>query len=156
MLRSYRPFFLPLTLTLVLGVSNCKTANQASEPNTEFHSIENVPKVQVETLSTIVVSKHNQARPELRQVFPKLSMLQNLTGKQVHALLGVPSFKRSDSPAEVWQYQNYSCTLDLFLYENLDTAVSSVVHFEIRLQPDQVLTKNECFGIVIKASSQTS
>ena len=154
--HSYRPFFLPLTLLLVLGVSNCKTANQASKPNSEAHLIENVPKVQAETLPSTVVSKHNQTLPELKHTFPKLSALQNLTGKQVLALLGTPSFKRSDNSAEVWQYQNDNCTLDLFLYENLDTAILSVVHSEIRLQPNQILTKKECFKIVIQTSSQNS
>ena len=31
-------------------------------------------------------------------------------------LLGVPSFKRRDPPAEVWRYRDQSCLLDLYLY----------------------------------------
>ena len=30
-------------------------------------------------------------------------------------LLGVPSFKRRDPPAEVWRYRDQSCLLDLYL-----------------------------------------
>jgi hypothetical protein len=153
---SYRSFFLPITLIFTLGVSNCKTANQAPKKNPELSVIKNVPNVLAKTMPPIAVAKNNPARPELKRIFPKLSTLQNLTANQVHALLGSPNFKRSDNPAEVWQYRNNNCTLDLFLYENLDTNVHSVVHYEIRLPPGQVLTKNECFEIMIKAPAQSS
>ncbi len=155
---SLRPLFLlmTLTLTLTLGVSSCKTTTQAPKSNSESRFIENVQKVRDEGLPSNVFSKHNQARPELKYVFPKLSELQNLTGEQVQALLGTPGFKRSDSPAEIWQYQNYKCTLDLFLYENLNTAIHNVVHFEIRLRSDQAITKKKCFETIIKDSSKVS
>jgi hypothetical protein len=147
---SYSSFFLPMTFILTLGASSCKTAN------TEFRVIQNVPNAQAETLPAIVVSKNSPARPELNRILPKLDALQNLTGNQVRALLGTPSFMRSDSPAEMWQYRTDSCTLDLFLYENLDTGIPSVAHYGIRLQPGQALTKTECYGIVVKESTQAS
>jgi hypothetical protein len=147
---SYSSFFLPMTFILTLGVSSCKTANP------EFRVIQNVPNAQAETLPAIVVSKNSPARPELNRILPKLDALQNLTGNQVRALLGTPSFMRSDSPAEMWQYRTDSCTLDLFLYENLDTGIPSVAHYGIRLQPGQALTKTECYGIVVKESTQAS
>jgi hypothetical protein len=31
-------------------------------------------------------------------------------------LLGAPSFKRRDAPAEIWRYRNQNCLLDLYLY----------------------------------------
>jgi hypothetical protein len=31
-------------------------------------------------------------------------------------LLGVPSFKRRDAPAEIWRYRNQNCLLDLYFY----------------------------------------
>ena len=144
---SYSSFFLPMTFILTLGVSSCKTANP------EFRVIQNVPNAEAETLPAIVVSKNSPARPELNRILPKLDALQNLTGNQVRALLGTPSFMRSDSPAEMWQYRTDSCTLDLFLYENLDTGIPSVAHYGIRLQLGQALTKTECYEIVIKNSS---
>ena len=153
---SHRTLFLPMTLMLTLSVSNCKTANQASMPGPELRLIKNVPNVQAKTPPSIVVSKNDQARPELKRVFPKMSTLQSLTSNQVFALLGKPSFKRSDNPAELWQYSNNNCTLDLFLYKNLETAVSSVTYYETRMKPGQVLTKNECFEIVIQEAAKNS
>lgn len=139
-----------MTLILTLGVSSCKTANP------EFRIIENVPNAQAETLPAIVVSKNSPARPGLGRILPKLDALQNLTGNQVRALLGTPSFMRSDSPAEMWQYRTDSCTLDLFLYKNVDTGVPSVAHYGIRLQLSHALTENECYESVIKFSTQAS
>lgn len=46
-------------------------------------------------------------------------------------LLGPPSFTRRDPPAELWQYRNEVCTLDLFLYQG-STGVYSVEHLEFR------------------------
>jgi hypothetical protein len=145
-----------MTLPLTLGISSCKTANQASKPSTELQLTKRAPNAQAEGPPPIFVSKNIQARPEVRHIFPKVSTLKNLTDNQVHALLGTPSFKRSDDPAEFWQYSNDKCTLDLFLYKNLDTAIRKVVHYETRTQSGHVLTKNECFEIVIKALSKAS
>jgi len=42
---------------------------------------------------------------------------EGLEGKAVLAALGDPSYRRRESPAEVWQYYGPGCILDLFLYE---------------------------------------
>jgi len=144
-----------MILILTLGVSSCKTNNQELKPNPELRFIKDVHITQAEPPPSIIVSKNNQARPELKRTFPKLSTLRNLTDNQVHSLLGAPSFRRPDSPAEIWQYITNDCTLDLFLYENLTTSVRSVAHYEIRLRSGIVLTKNECFEIIITTSTQT-
>ena len=153
---SYRSIFLPITLILTLGISNCKTADPVSKPSLELPFIKNTPNAQTEAKPSIVVSKRSLARPKREPSFPKLSALKNLTGNQVYVLLGTPDFKRVDNPAEVWQYRNHSCTLDLFLYKNLDTLVRSIVHFEIRLRSNPVLTKSKCFEILINESAEIS
>ena len=154
--RLYRLFFLPMTLIIALGIGSCKTPNQITIPNPEFRLIKNIPNALVEAPPSTELSKNNKIGLELKRIFPKLATLQNLNSNQVLDLLGTPNFKRTDKPAEVWQYSANSCTLDLFLYENLDTDVRSVVHYEVRLKPGQIITKNQCFEIVIKSSTQTS
>ena len=57
-----------------------------------------------------------------------------LTGQSKEALLkllGTPSFKRRDSPAEIWRYRDQSCLLDLYLYppEGSGVAASLQVTF---------------------------
>ena len=143
-----------MTIMLTLGVSSCKTTNQAIKPVPETQFIRDTPNAKTYSPPSVVASNSSPESPEPRRIFPKLGALQNLTSNQVHALLGTPRFKRSDNPAEIWQYSNNKCTLDLFLYKNLNAAVHSVDHYEIRLQPNHAITENECFELVIKASAQ--
>ncbi len=56
--------------------------------------------------------------------------LTGLSAQQVVALLGEPDFRRSEPPAELWQYRSADCVLDLFLYG--DAAGAHVVHSETR------------------------
>ncbi len=55
-----------------------------------------------------------------------------MTPDQVIGLLGPPRFKRRDNPAEIWQYRNKACALDLFLYRVANGAAYRVRHFETR------------------------
>lgn len=44
--------------------------------------------------------------------------LMHMTEMQVSYLLGTPAAKRSEAPAEVWQYRAPRCVLDVYFYEN--------------------------------------
>jgi hypothetical protein len=44
--------------------------------------------------------------------------LMHMTEMQVSYLLGTPAMKRSEAPAEIWQYRAPSCVLDVYFYEN--------------------------------------
>jgi hypothetical protein len=51
-----------------------------------------------------------------------------LTGQNKEVLLrllGTPSFKRRDPPAEIWRYRDQSCLLDLYLYPPEDSDVGA-------------------------------
>ncbi len=50
----------------------------------------------------------------------------------VLALLGEPSLRRRDPPAEYWRYSFPNCTLDLFLYADGPYAEPRVVYYEFR------------------------
>ena len=57
----------------------------------------------------------------------------NLTGLEPVALqhlFGEPGLVRKDYPAEVWQYRNPSCVLDIYLYPDHDRL--TVAHAEAR------------------------
>ena len=45
-----------------------------------------------------------------------LRALTGLAPYQVAALYGQPDFRRTDPPAEVWQYRSADCVLDLYFY----------------------------------------
>jgi hypothetical protein len=49
--------------------------------------------------------------PEIKQ-----QQLLGLDPDHLTGLLGPPDFKRDDGPAELWQYRDNECVLDVFLY----------------------------------------
>lgn len=67
-----------------------------------------------------------------KKAYPALSVLAGMATDQVIGLLGPPRFKRRDNPAEIWQYRNKACALDLFLYQAGTGAAFRVRHFETR------------------------
>jgi len=46
----------------------------------------------------------------------ELPVLAGMEPAQVIALLGEPDLRRPEPPAELWQYRNADCVLDVFLY----------------------------------------
>ena len=56
--------------------------------------------------------------------------LVGLDGPSLETLLGKPGLVRRDYPAEVWQYRNPSCVLDVYLYP--DDERLTVTHAEAR------------------------
>lgn len=67
-----------------------------------------------------------------KREYPALSTLSGMTPVQVMGLLGPPRFKRRDNPAQIWQYRNKACALDLFLYRVGNGVDYRVRHFETR------------------------
>lgn len=61
---------------------------------------------------------------------PGPDRLIGLTAEAIQKMLGTPDFKRRDPPAEIWQYRNESCLLDVFLY--LGDGEYRVTHVEAR------------------------
>lgn len=68
------------------------------------------------------------ALPPLPQIGPEA--LMGLDGAGVAKLIGNPSFTRADGTAQVWQYANRSCVLDVILYE--ESGKARVTYFEAR------------------------
>lgn len=56
--------------------------------------------------------------------------LSGLSAAQLVARLGQPDFRRTDPPAQLWQYRRAGCVLDVFLYR--DAGALRVVHAETR------------------------
>jgi hypothetical protein len=56
--------------------------------------------------------------------------LAGLSAADLTALIGAPGWRRWESPAEVWQYQGASCTLDVYLYA--DGGMPYVLYAEAR------------------------
>jgi hypothetical protein len=73
--------------------------------------------------------------------------LRELTGlapSQVAALYGQPDFRRTDPPAEVWQYRSADCVLDLFFYSG-DGGERLVFAQSRPRSPQQDASAGHCF-----------
>ena len=55
------------------------------------------------------------AEPAAMRV-PELPVLIGMGPAQLIGLLGEPDLRRSEPPAELWQYRDADCVLDVFLY----------------------------------------
>ncbi|MBX7147110.1 MAG: hypothetical protein K1X44_07365 [Alphaproteobacteria bacterium] len=71
---------------------------------------------------------------------------QNIIGidqEKVKNLLGEPFLVKRDPPAEVWQYKNDQCILDLFLYEQ--SSIYRVLYIETRTPKAETIAAPMCF-----------
>jgi hypothetical protein len=58
--------------------------------------------------------------------------LLGLSADRLTTLIGPPDFTRNDGPAEIWQFRNSQCILDVFLYRELSGVGYRVEHVESR------------------------
>jgi hypothetical protein len=89
-------------------------------------------------------------KTEEPEALPTLHDMIGLDHEQVTALLGAPTFRRLDTPADLWQYGNRECILDLFLYRVRNGTAFKVTHADVRTVNDTTLTKDACFKGLIK------
>lgn len=69
---------------------------------------------------------------DLIPVAPReISEFNGLSERQVNFLLGKPAYIRKDPPAELWQYKNDFCIVDLYFYEDIKPV--AVQYTEMRL-----------------------
>jgi len=150
---------LPKRATLVvlgLFLVACST-EQPLKPAPSSRFIKSIPAVTTPKAKPQVVAKAPQVVEP--RIYPEPDVLDGLSAAKVQELLGLPGFKRNDDPAEIWQYRVTNCTLDLFLYETLDSEQRSVAHFETRPGPGQTISAKDCFIAILQAAetgSQTS
>jgi len=73
-----------------------------------------------------------------------------LDSPSVDALMGRPQLRRVEAPAEVWQYAEGDCVLDLYLYPSTDSARDHrVTHFEIRGTGEGTIDPRACFRAIL-------
>jgi len=86
-----------------------------------------------------------------------LGDLSGLAPAQVAALIGDPDLRRVDPPAEIWQYRNADCVLELYFYDS--GANSRMVYAETRNRAPQrtpgAMTCAQGFGSPMPATRQT-
>ena len=81
---------------------------------------------------------------------PAPRTLLGLEHHQVMALLGEPSFKRRDDPAQIWQYRDSICILDVFLYRPQGGGAYRVTYVEVRGHGVIKVSDEDCFLRLLK------
>ncbi|MCH6589988.1 MAG: hypothetical protein IH806_05720 [Proteobacteria bacterium] len=81
---------------------------------------------------------------------PAPRTLLGLENHQVMALLGEPSFTRRDDPAQIWQYRDSTCILDVFLYRPVGGGAYRVTHVEVRGHGVIKVSDEDCFLRLLK------
>jgi len=80
---------------------------------------------------------------------PRITAAQ-LLGKDadwVRLKLGEPSFARADLQANIWQYKNTTCILNLFLYAQSDqNPALSLLHFDARDAQGRGTDRDACLS----------
>ena len=70
--------------------------------------------------------------------------LSGLARTELTTLLGAPDFGRRDGPAEILQYRNGTCILDIFLYKESANESFLVAHVEARNLDMQEVPGEDC------------
>jgi hypothetical protein len=70
--------------------------------------------------------------------------LSGLARAELTTLLGAPDFGRRDGPAEILQYRNGTCILDIFLYRESASEAFRVAHVEARNFDMQEVPGEDC------------
>ena len=60
--------------------------------------------------------------------------------------LGKPIFKREDGQAEMWQYKNETCVLNIFIYEDAPGMAAKALHFDTHNHKGGFIDRDECLG----------
>jgi hypothetical protein len=131
---------------LALGACTTTDTNQSIipvEPSQEA-AIE-VAAVQP---SAIVPEPVPEPEPEVLISVPEPDNLIGYSPSRLKSLFGEPSFVRSDPPAELWQYKNASCIMDLYLY-NDGSDNFAVTHLEFRQTEQSVEKFEQCLRLII-------
>jgi hypothetical protein len=97
-----------------------------------------------------------QTEPPSDEVMPpapavSAAELIGISAEDLDRKLGQPSLLRRESPAEVWQYRNGTCVLDLFVYE--EAGRRRVVHLEARDSGARPMPSDECLAALFSGES---
>ena len=102
----------------------------------------------------LTAPKSIKNRLEKKSAHLKIQSLQNKTAHQIIFTLGNPDFRRTDNPAELWQYQHEKCNLDLFLYPQSNKTLS-VKFLNVRLLKNTNIAPDLCLQSIIEAKTGT-
>lgn len=129
------------SLALALGLAACATAPQPAPRPTADPRI----AAALEALARIDPRIPASRVPGERTLgTPDGTLLNGLSGAEVELMLGPPARARVDPPAQVWQYDQPRCFVDVFLYT--DDGDTRVVYVQERSREVKKVPPGACIG----------
>ncbi len=140
-----------VVLLSAVPLTACQTTDEHTLPEVSSASqteIDTVADNQEVAAVPTITPPEPEPEPEPIPV-PDPETLIGYDNRALEGLLGLPSFTRQDPPAELWQYRNDVCTLDLFLYETASGG-HSVEHYEFRETGKSREAAEQCLRSIIE------
>lgn len=130
-----------ILLAAVLALAACAAPTAPHAPAVTPETVDNQPAAPIAspTVGVTTVAK------------PKITSAQLLGqgGSWVKSKLGEPNFVRAEKTANIWQYKNHICVLNVFLYvEGDDLSQPHVLHFDARDAKGANTDRNRCLAVL--------
>ena len=136
---------LPVLLTVMLAA--CAAPRQtAPEP---------APASSAAPAGTEIDTRRQMAAP-MQHALPRpdSKRMMGLNRNDLASLLGSPTLRRADPPAEVWQYRDNVCVLHVFLYQDPISGGYAVTYVDTVQRGSRLLSNDDCFGVILHGDSQ--
>jgi hypothetical protein len=121
------------TLSMLAGLAACSAAPPMPAASDGL----------VATSASAVLAPALPASRTSSDAASRLGTLQGLRPVDIVRQFGQPDFRRTEPPAELWQYRTADCVLDIFLYAEPDGF--HVLHAEVRGRGGAVASRGGCF-----------
>ena len=149
-------FLFIYVLSIALALSACIT------PSNDLDYSDNAPRKKNGGISQPAPDKlaasnkkpSSPNKPDKKEAPIKPISLAEIHGQNKSTLikvLGRPSFKRSDRPAEIWRYHDKACLLDIYLYQPLKTNTPNALlvnYIEARMPQGTRTETLRCLNII--------
>ena len=146
--------FIFLTSTLLLTLNGCITSN-LKEVGTKAQQTVHWHTDQDHQLLFMMQQPERHllhSISDLNTLDPR--QIKGLSAKDVINMFGVPDFKRYDLLAEIWQYREKNCLLDIFLYvDRKQKSILRVKYAEIRGRTVYKISQKNCFHDALRVKS---
>ncbi|HEY9078644.1 hypothetical protein [Magnetovibrio sp.] len=126
----------------ILTLAACAAPNTPGAPAVTPETVNSEPAAPLAAPTEKVVT--------ITSAKPKITSAQLLgrDGDWLKSRLGEPAFVRSEKTANIWQYKNHVCVLNVFLYVEGDDAVPHVLHFDARNIKGDNTDRDRCLAML--------
>ncbi len=144
-----------VALLLLAALGGCLTLPGSTPPTAPAPQAIPVATAPADTDGERRVARRAPAAPP-SSVTPPPPRLVGLAAQALVDVLGSPTLKRRDPPAEVWQYAGRGCVLHLFLYAPPDGTALAVAHAEASDADGRPMTGLACAGRLAGEAPRTA